>query len=116
VLTRPAHPYTWGLLSSVPRLDTQTAELVAIRGTPPSVIGLPRGCSFRPRCDYVSQVPGPACATTMPELISVGPTATRCHLDPVLRRRILVEELVPRWSGREAESLEEPRPGGSEGA
>jgi peptide/nickel transport system ATP-binding protein len=99
VLSRPGHPYTWGLLSSVPRLDSHLSELVAIRGTPPSLIGLPPGCAFRPRCDYVAQVLDDACATTMPELTPAGATLARCHLDPVRRRRILVEELQPRWHG-----------------
>ncbi|HEX3826476.1 MAG TPA: ABC transporter ATP-binding protein [Sporichthyaceae bacterium] len=99
VLSRPAHPYTWGLLSSVPRLGAAGAELVAIRGTPPSLIGLPAGCAFRPRCDYVAQVLDGACATRMPELVPAMSTASRCHLDEVRRRRILVEDLQPRWRG-----------------
>jgi peptide/nickel transport system ATP-binding protein len=99
VLSRPAHPYTWGLLSSVPRLGSTDAELVAIRGTPPSLIGLPPGCPFRPRCDYAAQVLDGACETLMPELLPALATKSRCHLDAVRRQRILSEELQPRWRG-----------------
>jgi peptide/nickel transport system ATP-binding protein len=50
----PEHPYTWGLLGSIPRLDTPRGEeLVPISGRPPSLINLPSGCSFHPRCPYV---------------------------------------------------------------
>jgi peptide/nickel transport system ATP-binding protein len=52
--TAPEHPYTWGLLSSIPRLDSPRGEeLVPISGRPPSLINLPGGCSFHPRCPYV---------------------------------------------------------------
>src|SRR5215211_2987876 len=48
------HPYTWGLLSSIPRLDAPRGdELVPIGGRPPSLINLPSGCHFHPRCPYV---------------------------------------------------------------
>ncbi len=102
VLTRPAHPYTWGLLSSVPRLHTQAEELLAIRGAPPSLIDLPTGCSFRPRCDYVSLVPGTRCTDEVPELLPVFATAARCHLDAEVRREILDRDLIPLWQGRPA--------------
>jgi peptide/nickel transport system ATP-binding protein len=50
----PEHPYTWGLLSSIPKLDSPPGEeLVPIPGRPPSLINLPGGCSFHPRCPYV---------------------------------------------------------------
>src|SRR5258706_6811355 len=53
VFERPEHPYTWGLLSSMPRLDRDRADrLMPIRGTPPSLINLPTGCAFHPRCPY----------------------------------------------------------------
>jgi len=102
VLTHPSHPYTWGLLSSVPRLGFEAEELVAIRGTPPSLIGLPPGCAFRPRCDYVDRVPGDLCATVVPDLVSAGVTQSRCHLDPALREQILTEQLQPIWYGSAA--------------
>jgi peptide/nickel transport system ATP-binding protein len=50
----PQHPYTWGLLKSIPRLDTpRDEELVPISGRPPSLIRRPSGCFFHPRCPYV---------------------------------------------------------------
>jgi oligopeptide/dipeptide ABC transporter ATP-binding protein len=49
----PQHPYTWGLLGSIPRLDRPKPEkLHSIRGQPPSLINLPEGCKFRPRCPH----------------------------------------------------------------
>ncbi len=52
----PEHPYTWGLLRSIPRLDTaRDEELIPISGRPPSLINLPGGCSFHPRCPYVRE-------------------------------------------------------------
>jgi oligopeptide/dipeptide ABC transporter ATP-binding protein len=49
----PQHPYTWGLLGSIPRLDRpKTEHLHSIEGTPPSLINLPQGCRFRPRCPH----------------------------------------------------------------
>ena len=54
VFTSPEHPYTWGLLRSIPRLDKPRDEpLIPIPGLPPSLITLPGGCSFHPRCPYV---------------------------------------------------------------
>ncbi len=53
IFAAPEHPYTWGLLRSIPRLDApREAELVPIPGRPPSLIDLPAGCSFAPRCPY----------------------------------------------------------------
>jgi peptide/nickel transport system ATP-binding protein len=50
----PEHPYTWGLLKSIPRLDSPRGEeLVPIQGRPPSLINRPPGCFFHPRCPYV---------------------------------------------------------------
>jgi peptide/nickel transport system ATP-binding protein len=52
----PQHPYTWGLLQSIPRLDTpRSEELVPISGRPPSLINRPSGCHFHPRCPYVQE-------------------------------------------------------------
>ena len=54
IFTAPRHPYTWGLLRSIPRLDDpRGAELVPISGRPPSLIHRPSGCAFHPRCPYV---------------------------------------------------------------
>jgi oligopeptide/dipeptide ABC transporter ATP-binding protein len=49
----PQHPYTWGLLGSIPRLDRpKTERLHSIAGSPPSLINRPEGCKFRPRCEH----------------------------------------------------------------
>ena len=54
IFNAPQHPYTWGLLKSIPRLDTPRGEeLVPIAGRPPSLINRPPGCFFHPRCPYV---------------------------------------------------------------
>ena len=54
IFTSPQHPYTWGLLRSIPRLDNpRDEELVPISGRPPSLIHRPSGCHFHPRCAYV---------------------------------------------------------------
>ena len=56
VFASPQHPYTWGLLQSIPRLDSpREEELVPIAGRPPSLINRPTGCHFHPRCPYVQE-------------------------------------------------------------
>jgi peptide/nickel transport system ATP-binding protein len=56
IFRSPEHPYTWGLLRSIPRLDVpRDAPLVPIPGRPPSLINPPSGCSFHPRCPYVRE-------------------------------------------------------------
>ncbi|MDD5287748.1 MAG: ABC transporter ATP-binding protein [Dehalococcoidales bacterium] len=65
----PRHPYTIGLLASVPRLDiAKKKSLRIIKGLPPNLAHLPGGCSFRPRCDYAM----PRCAEEFPPLEKVG--------------------------------------------
>ncbi len=105
VLTRPGHPYTWGLLSSVPRLTAAIdSDLLAIRGTPPSLIDLPPGCAFRPRCDYAPLVPDDRCATEVPALTPALGTVAACHLRSGERERIVVERLLPVWRGEASAS------------
>jgi peptide/nickel transport system ATP-binding protein len=56
IFNSPEHPYTWGLIKSIPRLDSpRNEQLVPIPGRPPSLITLPGGCSFHPRCPYVRE-------------------------------------------------------------
>jgi peptide/nickel transport system ATP-binding protein len=56
IFASPQHPYTWGLLKSIPRLDSPRGEeLVPIAGRPPSLINRPSGCHFHPRCPYVQE-------------------------------------------------------------
>jgi oligopeptide/dipeptide ABC transporter ATP-binding protein len=64
----PQHPYTWGLLGSIPRLDRpKPKKLHSIEGMPPSLINLPRGCKFRPRCPHAFE---------------------KCYEEPELRSRV----------------------------
>ncbi|MER8102051.1 ABC transporter ATP-binding protein [Kitasatospora sp. NPDC094016] len=62
---RPAHPYTRGLLDSIPRLDQKGQNLHAIKGLPPSLLKIPQGCAFNPRCDRVQD----RCLTELPPLV-----------------------------------------------
>jgi peptide/nickel transport system ATP-binding protein len=68
IFARPHHPYTWGLLGSLPRLDLDVERLVQIQGQPPSLLNPPRGCRFHPRCPYVMDV----CREQVPELRGVS--------------------------------------------
>ncbi|WP_438827409.1 ABC transporter ATP-binding protein [Streptomyces otsuchiensis] len=68
----PAHPYTQGLLDSIPRLDQKGSELYAIRGLPPNLLRIPDGCPFHPRCPRVRDV----CRTELPPLYAVSPEVT----------------------------------------
>ena len=98
ILTHPEMPYTWGLLSSVPDVTADTnARLIPIPGNPPSLLNLPSGCAFHPRCAHVDKVPGDLCSTEMPELLpgsSGGYHMKRCHLansEEVYRSEVLPE-------------------------
>ncbi|WP_435821618.1 ABC transporter ATP-binding protein [Micromonospora musae] len=96
VLRRPQHPYTWGLLSSVPSLHGDAdAELVPIRGNPPSLINLPSGCSFHPRCRYADRN-GDRSRTEVPELRPAGEEGhlVSCHLAAEERTRLYREEIA----------------------
>ena len=76
VFYKSCHPYTRGLLASLPRLDEGgETRLTPIRGTPPSLIRLPGGCSFHPRCPNAQ----PLCVEDEPLLRVVGPVRSRCH-------------------------------------
>ncbi len=83
---RPQHPYTWGLMGSLPRLDADVERLTQIPGQPPSLLRPPSGCRFHPRCPYVMDV----CKTTEPVL---EPTQGQpdhrqaCHLDQETKDR-----------------------------
>jgi peptide/nickel transport system ATP-binding protein len=92
---RPEMPYTWGLLGSVPRMSVGRSErLEPIPGQPPSLIRLPEGCVFRPRCAYHELVPGNRCDVERPDLLPVTPDhAVRCHLEPAQRKEIAIERL-----------------------
>ncbi|MFG1607294.1 ABC transporter ATP-binding protein [Actinoplanes sp. NPDC049265] len=77
IYERPAHPYAKALLASIPRLDLKGQQLNVIRGLPPALTAIPKGCPFNPRCGYVQDVcredpPPPAYD------VALGRTA-RCH-------------------------------------
>ena len=72
-------------------------RLQPIPGQPPSLIRLPKGCVFRPRCAYHELVPGDRCDTERPDLLPVTPEhSVRCHLEPAQRREIAIERLSDR--------------------
>jgi peptide/nickel transport system ATP-binding protein len=95
---RPQHPYTWGLMGSLPRLDADVERLTQIPGQPPSLLRPPNGCRFHPRCPYVMEV----CKTTVPELL---PTQRdhehlqRCHLDEETKEREAAKLLAVTMAG-----------------
>jgi len=86
VFYEPLHPYTWGLLDSLPRHDvSEKGELVPIVGQPPSLIDVPPGCAFHPRCPYATE----KCRSEVPQFRDVvGAHGSACHFseDPAFRR------------------------------
>jgi peptide/nickel transport system ATP-binding protein len=94
VFDNPQHPYTWGLLESMPSVEAKVAHLHAIEGSPPSVIHLPPGCAFNPRCPHRFE----PCTRVRPPLEPMeGGHDDACHLDPASKRRL--------WAEREAVRL-----------
>ncbi|GGS56532.1 MULTISPECIES: ABC transporter ATP-binding protein [Actinokineospora] len=92
VLGAPAHPYTWGLLESIPVVAEKPARLRPIPGSPPNPRTPPTGCAFHPRCRYPERVGDTACRDRMPELTGDGDRLSRCHLprpDQVFRAEVL---------------------------
>jgi peptide/nickel transport system ATP-binding protein len=74
VLRRPRHPYTLGLLNSLPGNSTPGRELVQIPGSTPALLDLPSGCAFAPRCTFADVM-----CEIMPSLVRHGARAERCH-------------------------------------
>jgi peptide/nickel transport system ATP-binding protein len=90
IFDQPLHPYAWGLLESIPTVDQKISALVPIEGTPPSLIKVPPGCPFHPRCPHSFE----PCDRDVPELMDRGgghPDA--CHLSVEDKKRI--------WAARE---------------
>ena len=86
MFNRPRHPYTWGLLGSLPRLDTSVERLVQIPGAPPSLLNSPSGCRFHPRCAFAMEI----CRHEEPQLEPVGSTPEHmqaCYLDEETKAR-----------------------------
>jgi peptide/nickel transport system ATP-binding protein/oligopeptide transport system ATP-binding protein len=76
IYAKPAHPYTKGLLQSIPRLDQKGQDLYAIKGLPPNLTRIPSGCAFNPRCPMAQDI----CRTDVPELHPVGTArGSACH-------------------------------------
>jgi peptide/nickel transport system ATP-binding protein len=79
LFSEPTHPYAWGLLGAVNSLSSSgRGALATIAGSPPSLIALPRGCSFNPRCTFASEI----CRSEVPVLRTVGTqgSVAACHL------------------------------------
>ena len=95
--TSPEHPYAWGLLGSMPRFDKPPTErLLPIKGTPPSLIKVPAGCPFNPRCDFQERVGSP-CLHDRPDLLDNGSGhRVACHIPSAERRNIWAQEITPR--------------------
>lgn len=77
IFDSPAHPYTVGLMDSIPSVETSAGALRAIKGLPPSLLALPPGCAFAPRCPLAFD----RCRTELPPELSVGPgRSSRCFI------------------------------------
>ncbi|GAA1395351.1 ABC transporter ATP-binding protein [Catellatospora coxensis] len=101
IFENPEHPYTWGLLGSMPRLDQPVTErLLPIKGTPPSLINVPSGCAFHPRCAFDGRTDG-ASDTVVPELQLTGTSGhrVRCHMPAHVRQQIWLNEIKPTLEG-----------------
>jgi len=82
---KPAHPYTIGLLESIPRIDEKGQDLRTIKGLPPNLMRIPSGCAFHPRCPMMQP---DICISKAPPLLKLGPTrASACHFAESLVNR-----------------------------
>ncbi|SMO73493.1 ABC transporter ATP-binding protein [Propioniciclava tarda] len=93
----PDHPYTWGLLTSMPRLDRVKQErLVPVVGNPPSLINVPPGCAFHPRCAFRALASQP-CDSVVPELAeSYFGHLSRCHIPVAQRAETFASDIAPK--------------------
>ncbi|GAA1223795.1 MULTISPECIES: ABC transporter ATP-binding protein [Streptomyces] len=95
VLKSPEHPYTWGLLGSMPRLNSDVDEpLLPIPGSPPSLLNPPSGCPFHPRCAFTDKVAGGKCKGDRPTLPDGRGSA--CHLTADQKQQVFIETIQPR--------------------
>ncbi|NGO70841.1 ABC transporter ATP-binding protein [Streptomyces boncukensis] len=96
VLRAPQHPYTWGLLSSMPRLGGDVNEALSpIHGTPPSLLSPPPGCAFHPRCGFVDEVAGGLSCSADRPVLPAGRGAA-CHLTAEQQSTFFIEQIKPR--------------------
>jgi peptide/nickel transport system ATP-binding protein len=92
VLRTPQHPYTLGLMSSMPSLDGPVdVPLSPIPGAPPSLLNPPPGCRFHPRCAFTDKVSGGLCSSERPVLDVVEGRGSACHLAPEERKDLFAE-------------------------
>jgi oligopeptide/dipeptide ABC transporter ATP-binding protein len=92
VLRDPQHPYTLGLMSSMPSLDGPVdVPLEPIPGSPPSLLNPPTGCRFHPRCAFVEKVPGGLCSSQQPLLQVEKGRGSACHLPPEQRQELFAD-------------------------
>ncbi len=97
---QPQMPYTVGLLSSVPRLDSVGNRMLSIGGQPPSLISLPSGCVFHPRCSAMNAGIEERCKSERPDLRDVGEGhMIRCHLDDQERTAFATKRLAEVFIG-----------------
>jgi peptide/nickel transport system ATP-binding protein len=95
IFSEPQHPYTWGLLSSMPRMDRQVRDrLQPITGAPPSLVTIPPGCPFHPRCPYAGRH-GIPCRTVEPRLPTDARPGVACHVPEADRREIFQQDILP---------------------
>ena len=93
VFAAPSHPYTAGLMASIPQASAKGTRLAPITGTPPDLAHIPAGCAFNPRCPRIrtgaAAEPGKDCRSDLPPLLEVAPArASACHYsDELLRER-----------------------------
>ena len=93
VFRGPLHPYTWGLIGSIPSLERRVARLIPIEGSPPSLIHVPPGCPFHPRCPHRFA----PCDKERPALADRGGGhLDACHLPIADKRRLAAERLGAR--------------------
>ena len=84
VIHRPSHPYTVGLMGSIPAMDVERERLLQIDGAMPRLNAIPAGCAFNPRCPHVFD----RCRQARPDLVDAGPTRAACWLVAEGQRRV----------------------------
>ncbi|MBR2481312.1 MAG: peptide ABC transporter ATP-binding protein, partial [Oscillospiraceae bacterium] len=95
------HPYTWGLLKSMPKLSADSKEeLISIEGAPPDLFAPPKGCAFAARCEYAMEI----CREHQPPFVDVGDNhCAACWLN----MKDVPDENRPDWMKSDHVSLEE---------
>jgi len=97
VLRAPQHPYTWGLLGSMPSLDGPVdVPLSPIPGSPPSLLNPPSGCRFHPRCTFAEKVADGRCSSERPLLEVTDGRGAACHLTADQRRDFFADYAATR--------------------